>query len=410
MNTHIIGGGIIGLTIALNLCQRGETVTLHDAETPFSGASLGNAGHIATEYNYPVASLATLRKLPAMLINPLGPLRIDWRYLPKMLPWGWQMFTNMLPARYQHNHRALLALNRESLAAWERLAARWQLAPLLRHDGILHVASRAKTAARLPAYAAQLQALGFPCQYLHGDELQELEPALARQHGGIHYQRSAHILDLAALGAHLAQALRASGGSIYEHSRITAARRENSGFSLKAENGDSHHADRLILCAGAHSKALADSLTGLRVPLDTERGYHLMLPHEAARLRLPVSSIDHSFVMTPMRHGLRLAGTVEYAGLEAPPNMARAQNLRPLAEKLLQAPLDARDAQPWMGFRPTTADSLPVIDRDGDVLLAFGHQHLGLTQAALTAEILSALYYGETPPIDLTPYRLHRFA
>ena len=186
MNTHIIGGGIIGLTIALNLCQRGETVTLHEAETPFSGASLGNAGHIATEYNYPVASLATLRKLPAMLINPLGPLRIDWRYLPKMLPWGWQMFTNMLPARYQHNHRALLALNRESLAAWERLAARWQLAPLLRHDGILHVASRAKTAARLPAYAAQLQALGFPCQYLHGDELQELEPALARQHGGIH--------------------------------------------------------------------------------------------------------------------------------------------------------------------------------------------------------------------------------
>ena len=133
MNTHIIGGGIIGLTIALNLCQRGETVTLHEAETPFGGASLGNAGHIATEYNYPVASLATLRKLPAMLINPLGPLRIDWRYLPKMLPWGWQMFTNMLPARYQHNHRALLALNRESLAAWERLAARWQLAPLLRH-------------------------------------------------------------------------------------------------------------------------------------------------------------------------------------------------------------------------------------------------------------------------------------
>ena len=276
-----------------------------------------------------------------------------------------------------------------------------------------HVTGLSPTAQRIhnpELTAAQLQALGFPCQYLHGDELQELEPALARQHGGIHYQRSAHILDLAALGASLAQALRASGGSIYEHSRITAARRENSGFSLKAENGDSHHADRLILCAGAHSKALADSLTGLRVPLDTERGYHLMLPHEAARLRLPVSSIDHSFVMTPMQHGLRLAGTVEYAGLEAPPNMARAQNLRPLAEKLLQAPLDARDAQPWMGFRPTTADSLPVIDRDGDLLLAFGHQHLGLTQAALTAEILSALYYGETPPLDLTPYRLRRFA
>ena len=409
MNTHIIGGGIIGLTIALNLCQRGETVTLHDAETPFGGASLGNAGHIATEYNYPVASLAVLPRLPLMLMNPLGPLRIDWRYLPKMLPWGWQMLTNMLPARYRNNHRALLALNRESLAAWERLAAEWQLPPLLRHDGILHIASRAKTAARLPAHAAQLQALGFPCQYLSADELREFEPALARQHGGIHYQKSAHITDLAALGATLADRLRASGGDIREHSRITAARRENSGISLQTADGAHIHAERVILCAGAHSKALAENLTGVRVPLDTERGYHLMLPGEAARLRLPVSSIDHSFVMTPMQHGLRLAGTVEYAGLEAPPNMARARNLKLLAEKLLQAPLNGDGAEAWMGFRPTTADSLPVIDRDGDVLLAFGHQHLGLTQAALTAETLAALYFGETPPLDLTPYRLHRF-
>ena len=148
----------------------------------------------------------------------------------------------------------------------------------------------------------------------------------------------------------------------------------------------------------------------MRVPLDTERGYHLMLPREAARLRLPVSSIDHSFVMTPMQHGLRLAGTVEYAGLHAPPNMARAHNLKPLAEKLLSSPLDGEAAQPWMGFRPTTADSLPVIDRDGDVLYAFGHQHLGLTQAALTAEILAALYFDETPPLELAPYRLRRFA
>jgi len=410
MHTHIIGGGIIGLTTALALRQRGATVTLHEADSLFSGASLGNAGHLASEYVYPVASLAILPKLPLLLANPLGPLRIDWRYLPKMLPWGWKMFTNMLPARYQHNHRALLALNRASLAAWERLAAQWQLPPLLQHAGILHIASSKKTAARLPAHAAKLQALGFPCQYLSGDELHEFEPALARQHGGIHYQHSAHVSDLATLGASLAERLRASGATICEHSRISAARRENSGFSLQTENSANYHADRLILCAGAYSKALAQQLSGVRVPLDTERGYHLMLPREAARLRLPVSSIDHSFVMTPMQHGLRLAGTVEYAGLHAPPNMARAHNLKPLAEKLLSSPLDGEAAQPWMGFRPTTADSLPVIDRDGDVLYAFGHQHLGLTQAALTAEILAALYFDETPPLELAPYRLRRFA
>ena len=126
MNTHIIGGGIIGLTIALNLCQRGETVTLHEAETPFGGASLGNAGHIATEYNYPVASLATLRKLPAMLINPLGPLRIDWRYLPKMLPWGWHQATTRPRRRRMRTSSAVAGIKEPPPA---RMLRRWFFYP-----------------------------------------------------------------------------------------------------------------------------------------------------------------------------------------------------------------------------------------------------------------------------------------
>ena len=111
-----------------------------------------------------------------------------------------------------------------------------------------------------------------------------------------------------------------------------------------------------------------------------------------------------------MAGGLRLAGTVEYAGLAAPANMARARHLLPLAQGMLKTPLAADGAQEWMGFRPTTADSLPVIDRAGRVLLAFGHQHLGLTQAALTAEAVAALYSGSTAPLDLQPFALRRFA
>lgn len=407
--TLILGGGIIGLTIAYNLQQRGVSTVLLDANTILGGASSGNAGHLAAEYNYPVANLATLARLPAMLLNPLGPLRIDWRYLPRLIPFGCRMIANMTPKRYRHIHHALYNLNCHSVAAWERLAARVPLQQYVHRDGILHVASSAKTAAGLADQAAKNRALGLACEHVPQAALADYEPALAEdQQGGLYYPESAHISDLAAIGRTLADALRAAGGDIREHCPIRHISRSEDGYTLHDDAGNSYHGATLILCTGAYSKPFIQQLGVGKVALDTERGYHLMLPHEPSRLRRPLSSIDHSFVMTPMDQGLRLAGTVEYAGLSAPANMARAHNLLPLANKLLRRPLDERDAAPWMGCRPTTADSLPVIDRRDRLLLAFGHQHLGLTQAALTAELISALYHGETPAIDLSPYRLAR--
>ena len=408
--TLILGGGIIGLSIAYNLQRRGVATILIDAHTILGGASGGNAGHLAAEYNYPVANLATLARLPALLFNPLGPLRIDWRYLPRLIPFGCRMIANMTPKRYRHIHHALYQLNRHSVAAWERLADRVPLRQYVHRDGILHVASSAKTAAGLADQAAQNRALGLACEHIPRGALADYEPALAEdQQGGLYYPESAHISDLAAIGRTLADALRAAGGDIREHCSIRHISRSEDGYTLHDDAGNSHNGATLILCTGAYSKPFIQQLGVGKVALDTERGYHLMLPHEPSRLRRPLSSIDHSFVMTPMDQGLRLAGTVEYAGLSAPANMARAHNLLPLANRLLRRPLDERDATPWMGCRPTTADSLPVIDRRGRLLLAFGHQHLGLTQAALTAELISALYHDETPALDLSPYRLARF-
>lgn len=168
----------------------------------------------------------------------------------------------------------------------------------------------------------------------------------------------------------------------------------------------------MLIACGAHSAPLTQALTGKRVPLDTERGYHLMLPHEHARLPFAVTSLERRFIMTPMAAGLRLAGTVEFAGLERPPNMARAWQLHRLSQGLFNQALSVEGATPWMGFRPSLPDSLPVIDRleNGRVLLAFGHQHLGLTQAALTAEWVAALLQPSvTDRPALKPYRLDRF-
>lgn len=148
-----------------------------------------------------------------------------------------------------------------------------------------------------------------------------------------------------------------------------------------------------------------------KVPLDTERGYHLMLPQEHGRLPFAVTSLERKFIMTPMAGGLRLAGTVEFAGLERPANMQRAWQLQRLSEGLFRQALNAQDATPWMGFRPSLPDSLPVIDRvcDGKVLLAFGHQHLGLTQAAVTAEWVVRLASAPATLSGMDAYRLDRF-
>ncbi len=156
------------------------------------------------------------------------------------------------------------------------------------------------------------------------------------------------------------------------------------------------------------------ALTGKKIPLDTERGYHLMLPREHNRLPFAVTSLERRFIMTPMAAGLRLAGTVEFAGLRTPPNMQRAWQLHHLSKGLFRRDLNAEDATPWMGFRPSLPDSLPVIDRvcDGKVLLAFGHQHLGLTQAAVTAELIGGLVTAGSAKSGLPalhPYRLDRF-
>ncbi len=167
---------------------------------------------------------------------------------------------------------------------------------------------------------------------------------------------------------------------------------------------------RVLIACGAHSAHLTHALTGKRVPLDTERGYHLMLPHEHQRLPFAVTSLERKFIMTPMSGGLRLAGTVEFAGLERPANMERAWQLQRLSQGLFKQPLNAEGATPWMGFRPSLPDSLPVIDRvcEGRVLLAFGHQHLGLTQAAVTAEKVAELLTGAALP-GAEAYRLGRF-
>ncbi|CRM14102.1 MULTISPECIES: NAD(P)/FAD-dependent oxidoreductase [Pseudomonas] len=405
----VVGAGIIGVACALQLARQGRQVLVIDAQAPGMGASYGNAGHLATEQVFPIADLSILKRLPAMLLDPLGPLRLDWTYLPRALPWFMRLLLNLRPIRYQRTVAGLCALNEASLAAWQRLLGSIGQPQLLREDGSLLVFERAESRAALDALHQRMQQQGVPVAFWSAQAVRTAAPQLSEAiQGGLFFPRTGHFLDPYAVVGELVNAARALGVTFLQQ-RVVDGRVENDGVSLMTDHSVVTARQVLIAC-GAHSARLTATLTGKRVPLDTERGYHLMLPHEHQRLPFAVTSLERKFIMTPMADGLRLAGTVEFAGLERPANMQRAWQLHRLSNGLFRQPLNAADATPWMGFRPSLPDSLPIIDRvcDGKVLLAFGHQHLGLTQAAVTAEKIAQLASGEAVP-GMQAYRMARF-
>ncbi|MEZ0560987.1 NAD(P)/FAD-dependent oxidoreductase, partial [Pseudomonas sp. Env-82] len=403
------GAGIIGVACALQLARQGRRVVVLDPQAPGMGASYGNAGHLATEQVFPIADLSILKRLPAMLLDPMGPLRLDWTYLPRALPWFIRLLLNLRPARYQRTVAGLRALNEGSLGAWQRLLQSMGQTQLLREDGSLLVYERAEFRAALDAVQQRMRQQGVAVDFWSGDAVRKAAPQLSDAiQGGLFFPATGHFLDPYTVVGELVNAAKAEGVQFLQQ-RVLDGRLEGSGVSLTTDQGVLTAQQVLIAC-GAHSAKLTAALTGKQVPLDTERGYHLMLPHEQQRLPFAVTSLERKFIMTPMTGGLRLAGTVEFAGLDRPANMQRAWQLHRLSKGLFQHDLSDSEATPWMGFRPSLPDSLPIIDRvcEGKVLLAFGHQHLGLTQAAVTAEWVGQLVAGEQVP-QLHLYRLERF-
>jgi D-amino-acid dehydrogenase len=411
----VVGAGIIGVACALQLARQGQRVVVIDQQDPGHGASFGNAGHLATEQVFPIADMSILKRLPAMLMDPMGPLRLDWKYLPRALPWFMRLLLNLRPAPFQRTVAGIRALNESSLGAWHRLLESIDRPNLMKEDGSLLVFERAESRQAIEALQMRMRQQAVPVDLWQAKAVREAAPQLSEQiQGGLFFPRTGHFLDPYKVVCELVEAAKASGVRFVKQ-QVQDGKLNEHGVSLLTDQG-SLTARQILIACGAHSAKLTAALTGKKVPLDTERGYHLMLPHEHQRLPFAVTSLERKFIMTPMADGLRLAGTVEFAGLDRPPTMERAWQLHRLSKGLFSRDLDATAATPWMGFRPSLPDSLPIIDKvcNGKVLLAFGHQHLGLTQAATTAEMIAqmaspASVTSSHPLPGLEPYRLDRF-
>ena len=411
--TVVIGAGVIGLVTACRLQQQGQQVLLLDANGVGAGCSFGNAGHLATEQVFPLADAALLPKLPGFLLDPLGPLAIRPRYFWQALPFFYRFLRQMFKAPRQANTAALKVLLQDAIPAWQRLAKDSSCSDLLRYQGSLLVFEQSSLA-QVEQVAQSYRAHGVALEILNQKQLQQNYPGLS---GAIRYAilftKVGHTLSPSLLNQRLLQWFFAMGGR-FEQQKVLAIGSSKASLLQLTLATKQITANTVVLCTGAYSKKLLKPL-GYPLPLEAERGYHLMTSPPSMPA-IPVASFDRKMILTPMQHGLRLAGTVEFAGITAADNWQRALLLRRHGEALwpeLASTISQVGPEAcWSGLRPTLADSLPVISQSHlpGLWLHFGHQHLGLTLAAVSTELLIQMMQGDAAAVEKAQaYRVSRF-
>lgn len=406
----IVGAGIVGICCALSLLEKGTRVRLVDRDAPGQGASSGNAGVISPWSCVPQSMPGLWRHIPRWLLDPEGPVAIRPGYLLKALPWTLRFLAAGRPHRVRAIAAAMDALNRPNVDLYRHHLGGTGQDGLLRDAWYLHV-SRKAAAADLDDLAWRLRTeRGAPVEAVDGDALREIEPALSPDYrAAIVVKDQARALSPGRIAAVLADKARAMGGEIRRAAVCGLAPREGGGWRLATENGEID-APRVVVAAGAWSARLLAPL-GVCVPLEAERGYHLMFPDPGVALDHSVLEVDAKFVTSSMDAGLRSAGTAEFAGLDAPPDYRRARIFKRLTKRMLPG-LNTEGAAAWMGTRPSLPDSLPClgpVPRRPGLFAAFGHSHYGLGMAPMTGRIVADLATGAAPNIDLAPYAVDRF-
>jgi len=411
MHIAVIGNGIVGTCTAAWLQRDGHRITFIDPLGPGEACSFGNAGSLSPSACLPVGMPGMWRKLPRWLLDPLGPLTVRWRYAPWVLPWLLRMQQHSSRAEVTRIATALRSLLTPIFDCYEPLLEHAQAQALVRRSGCLYVYSSRDTAAQWKWGMDLRRSLGVQLRDVERDELEQLEPDLkGRFRFGLLAPENGSTVDPAQLVAALhAQCLR--DGAVHLRRRATGFERTGGRVSaVQMEGAEPLAVDGVVVAAGAWSRALAAQL-GDRVPLETQRGYHVTVRSSNLQLRHTVMAVEHNLMVNPMAMGLRLAGTVEFAGLKAPPNYERAQALLRQGQALFPH-LDTSEVTQWMGHRPCMPDSLPVIGatRGADnAWLAFGHGHMGMCMGASTGREVAHLVAGRAPQVDLAPFSPQRF-
>jgi D-amino-acid dehydrogenase len=406
----VIGAGIVGICSAAYLLREGFDVEIVDPEPPGSQCSFGNAGAICPGACLPNAMPGILKKIPEWLADPEGPLYVRLAYLPQALPWLIRFALASRRSRVEAISMAMRSLHRLTFDCFEPLVRDAGIGHLIEKHGQLFVYSD-PAGVDDDAWGRSLRVRqGVKVEILDEDELRELAPALSRSFKhGVYLPEQGQCRN----PGRLADALAAH--AVRRGAKLTRARVHD--FELGPDGPIALLTDtgripceRVVVAAGAWSGALARKL-GCPVPLETERGYHTVAMGADVPHRMSTMWAERKFVATPMEMGLRFAGTVEIAGLKAPPDYRRADVLLKHGREMFPG-LEVGEVSRWMGHRPGTPDSIPVIGRAPrcrNAYFAFGHGHHGLMGASVTGRLIAELAAGKPPSIDLTPFRADRF-
>ncbi|PJE32589.1 D-amino acid dehydrogenase small subunit [Pseudooceanicola marinus] len=411
MRIGIIGTGIVGVSTAGWLQRDGHEVVFVDPREAGEACSFGNAGSISPTAVLPVAMPGMWKKVPKWLLDPDGPLVIRTQYLPTVLPWLMRFLRHSSEAEVTRIAGAMRGLLAPVFDAYTPLLQRAGAMSMVRRNGCLYVYSSREMAKKWAWGANLRRGLGIEMQELEGDALFELEPDLRGSFGfGQYAPENGSTPDPSALvKAIYAQAIK-DGAEHVRHEAWGFDMKDSQVEAIRLATGEALPVDGVVVAAGAWSARLARQL-GTRVPLESQRGYHVTVENPGVALNRNVMAVEQNIMVNPMAMGLRLAGTVELAGLTPPPNYDRARSLLKVGGTMFPKMRTEKYTE-WMGHRPCMPDSMPVIGapaRVENAWLGFGHGHVGMCGGATTGRELANLISGRAPEIDLTPFRPDRF-
>lgn len=409
-NITIIGAGIVGMSCAVHLLRDGHQVRVIDKEDPGQGCSFGNAAILSPTYCVPLSMPGTIWDAPGWLFDPTGPLSIRWRDLASLTPWFVRFTLAGSKASSQLSSLALRTLHKSCVDDFEAFFKTMAAGHMVKRSGMVYVYESERKFHAAAADRRIIQSHGGVVEILDAGQLQDLAPGIsAACRNGVFFPQCGQVTSPLGMVQTMADEFLKHGGTIIK-GHVRDIEFDAHGPARLLCDGQSVDLDVLVVAAGALSAKFCKAL-GSPVPLVGERGYHLTFSDPGITLDMPVMSGDCKFAMTSMEDGLRAAGTTEFAHLEAPPNYRRAQILLTHLKRIFPSTNTDHYSQ-WMGRRPSTPDTLPVIGASpgfANTFFAFGHGHAGLMGSVITGRSIADLVAGRIPTLDLSPFRIDRF-
>ena len=408
LKVGIVGAGIQGISNALFLQKKGFDVTIFDRENPGSPvASYGNAGHFSPYASLSLNRTDILLDVPAMLMSSTGPLALKWNYVPKMIPWFMKFIMNTSKNKMMHTAKNMHQILDLALPAYDELFDEVDIEGLVENKGILYIWNDQDLKSRELEINVRKE-LGVQQQLVNKKEIHDLEPNIKPfYHAGVYYPYARHARNPKKILLKFFDLFLKKGGQ-FKKTDVKSIDFQDEQPILKTDT-DKFLFDKLVIACGAFSKKLTDNLDE-KIPLDTERGYHVHFKDCDHLLQRPVIFSNRGFGITPMEQGLRVVGTVEFGGLKNPLSKSRIKNLINNAKYMLGDLPDHEDE--WLGFRPTLPDFLPVMGpskNHKNVFYCFGHHHLGWTLGPISGKIVSGMIAKENTNLNLAPYSSTRF-